>query len=92
MILSYSKVDLGRITPHIPHPTSSSPQSDTSSEDRIIAQHLDELSIQLERERTAPAIPGIPRFISYLRNARSFRYSYYDVILKKCISNNINTN
>lgn len=34
-------------------------KSDTSSEDRIIAQHLDELSIQLERERTAPAIPGM---------------------------------
>ena len=34
------------------------PQSDSSTEDKIIAQHLDELSLHLEQERVAAQIPA----------------------------------
>ena len=32
-------------------------QSDSSTEDKIIAQHLDELSLHLEQERVAQSLP-----------------------------------
>ena len=33
-------------------------QSDSSTEDKIIAQHLDELSLHLDRERIAQSLPS----------------------------------
>ncbi|KAL5267519.1 hypothetical protein ACHWQZ_G004525 [Mnemiopsis leidyi] len=46
---------------HAPMPSAASarrPESDSSTEDKIIAQHLDELSLHLDRERIAQSLPS----------------------------------